>query len=128
MSNVGVAGLIRRQGAKQQHANQLAEQAFSDLSSLMDKAKDVVKVVERYAEYHAGEKNDAEQLNVLLHNIGISNPVTRASAGAAYHHALARELATFLRAPLQANGGMLVLSDVFCLFNRARGLGASFER
>jgi hypothetical protein len=86
-----------------------------------------VKVVERYAKTHAeGEKSDGEQLNVLLHNIGISNPVTRASAGATYHQALARELASFLQSPLEANGGMLVLSDVFCLFNRARGLGAPF--
>jgi hypothetical protein len=41
-SQAGIAGLMRRQGAKQQQASLLGAEAFADLSSLMDKAKDVV--------------------------------------------------------------------------------------
>ena len=53
--------------------------------------------------------------------MGITSPVTRASAGARYHQELARQLADFLAAPLAKAGGVLMLPDVYCLFNRARG-------
>lgn len=59
-------------------------------------------------------------LQGLLLNMGISNPVTRHSAGTLYHQELARQLANFLRkqADLTARGGMVTLPDAYCLFNR----------
>lgn len=59
-------------------------------------------------------------LQGLLLNMGISNPVTRHSAGSLYHQELARQLAQFLTkgADLHGRGGMLTLPDVYCLFNR----------
>lgn len=43
-------------------------------------------------------------------------------AGARFHLELARQLADFLAAePLRRAGGLLPLTDVYCLFNRARG-------
>jgi ESCRT-II complex subunit VPS36 len=53
--------------------------------------------------------------------MGITSPVTRASAGARYHQELARQLADFLSGPLGRAGGVMLLPDVYCLFNRARG-------
>jgi len=53
--------------------------------------------------------------------MGITSPVTRASAGARYHQELARQLADFLSVPLSKAGGVMMLPDVYCLFNRARG-------
>jgi ESCRT-II complex subunit VPS36 len=53
--------------------------------------------------------------------MGIASPVTRASAGARYHQELSRQLADFLAGPLARAGGVLMLPDVYCLFNRARG-------
>lgn len=59
----------------------------------------------------------------LFLNIGISNPVTKHSAGSSYHQQLARQLADFLldRDRLMKAGGVMTLPDVYCLFNRARG-------
>ncbi len=54
-------------------------------------------------------------------NIGISNPVTRQSTGRHYHQELAREIAHFIFPYLKASGGMLTLTDTYCLYNRARG-------
>lgn len=63
---------------------------------------------------------DAEtQLQLIA--MGIASPVTKASAGARYHQELSRQLADFLTGPLAAAGGVMLLPDVYCLFNRARG-------
>jgi ESCRT-II complex subunit VPS36 len=53
--------------------------------------------------------------------MGISSPVTKASAGSRYQQELSRQLADFLTGPLSRAGGVLLLPDVYCLFNRARG-------
>jgi EAP30/Vps36 family len=40
--SAGIAGILRRQEAARAATTQIASEAFSDLNSLMDKAKDVV--------------------------------------------------------------------------------------
>ena len=42
-------------------------------------------------------------------------------AGTRYHVELSRELADFLTERLKRAGGLMPLTDVYCLFNRARG-------
>jgi ESCRT-II complex subunit VPS36 len=55
-------------------------------------------------------------------SMGIDSPVTKETTGQLYHSALARELSEFLRKPLkESRGGMMILPDVYCLYNRARG-------
>ena len=64
------------------------------------------------------------QFRSYLLSAGISNPVTREThgSGSTYHKELAKQLAQFLDQPLKVAGGILTLSDVYCLFNRARGM------
>ena len=45
----------------------------------------------------------------------------RESAGSLYHDALARQLGDWLQKPLEKYGGVIALTDLYCLFNRARG-------
>jgi len=139
----GVGGIIRRQENTRAAQDKLATEAFGDLQALMGRAREVVSVIERYATVLAskaegegagsgngGGQEDAE-LQGLLIDMGIFNPVTRVSAGSLYHKELARQLAQFLtgggkssRATggmLAARGGMMTLHDTYCLFNRARG-------
>jgi ESCRT-II complex subunit VPS36 len=78
--------------------------------------------------------------------LGIASPVTRESAGARFTLELARQLADFVLSPVPAEGrrggddaaaggtaassdgllaragGVMLLHDVYCLFNRARGV------
>jgi ESCRT-II complex subunit VPS36 len=140
----GVGGIIRQQENTRAAQDKLAAEAFGDLQALMSKAREVVSVIERYATVLAskatGEGADAgsgdgeedAELQGLLIDMGISNPVTRVSAGSLYHQELARQLAQFLTGGgknsgkttggmLAARGGMMTLHDTFCLFNRARG-------
>jgi len=62
---------------------------------------------------------DAE-LSALVSTLGITNPVTRAQAGSLFAVEVARQLAAFLRPVLERAGGMLALTDAYCLYNRAR--------
>jgi ESCRT-II complex subunit VPS36 len=39
-----------------------------------------------------------------------------------YHQELARELSDFLSAILDKAGGMMSLVDIYCMYNRARGI------
>lgn len=147
-SNAGIAGILRRQEAARKATSEIATEAFSDLKNLIDKAKEVVAVVERYSaalqdkqtkkeasteEKQPGDESarEAEDLSNILQGIGIASPVTKSTAGTRYHQQLARQLADFLSSPpgsiagtqslLDRFGGMMTLPDVFSIFNRARG-------
>lgn len=65
---------------------------------------------------------DLNKLNSLLLDMGITSPVTRENAGGAYYQQLARQLAEFLGDYMPRNGGIMTLSDIYCMFNRARGV------
>ena len=116
-------------------ADSMAQAALSDLDGLMKNARDVVQVVERYSKLmedsqspdgasetssEVGERNEMES---ILQNIGIISPVTKLSAGRLYHQQLAQQVADLLHSKnmLTRLGGMAMLTDVYCLCNRARG-------
>lgn len=87
----------------------------------------MVALAERYTAKVATKnelsEEDTSQLQNCLLNLGIQDPVTRASfkSGNAYHRELAKELADFLKAPMVDSKGIMTLTDVYCLYTRARG-------
>ena len=117
----GIGGLIRRQDRAQRQNAQLASQAFTDLDGLMGEATKMVKLIERYSEEQkreeaaaaaagggpsaSGKEEEKQQLDSLLQQVGIANPVTKQTAGSRYREELARQLADFLVAPLDRAGG-----------------------
>ena len=125
---------------KEETDNTLSE-AFSDLNSLIAKASDMVKIAERLSAKSRQDK-DGAQLDAMAQDLGISSPVTksppppslenglktefswlhRRMAGSAYHTELSRQLADFLGPLLHRHHGIMLLSDIFCIFNRARGI------
>lgn len=141
-SSAGIAGILRRQEANRQATTEIATEAFSDLKSLIDKAKEVVAVVERYSaalqdkqaatEASAASSSgggtgagaggaaegkdadrEAEDLSNILLDIGIASPVTKLTAGTRYHQQLARQLADFLSSPPGGRAGARTLLDRF---------------
>lgn len=106
-----------------------------DLDSLMSMAQDIVRLTERYSEdrhqrmykrdgegQSVGEGADTEQFVSILNRMGISNPVTKEVAGSMFTEQLARQLCDFLEEQLRGvEGSMLQLTDVYCMYNRARG-------
>jgi ESCRT-II complex subunit VPS36 len=149
-SNSGVAGIIRRQEQQMKEYDSVTREALNDLDSLMKRAKEVATVAQRCAAYAAskqkerdrctsstGHSNSAsqsdkgdediegtgEEISDILDSFGIASPVTRSSAGRLYHQQLARQLAEFLldKRRLERMGGMATLTDIYGIFNRARG-------
>jgi ESCRT-II complex subunit VPS36 len=144
---VGVAGIMHREAEKSSQTSASLAVAFRDLDALMNMAADMVKLAEKFrgvmgpdgsillnntntvsnSNTDGAAGGSGEQLlldadtQLQLIAMGIASPVTKASAGARYHQELSRQLADFLAAPLARAGGVLMLPDVYCLFNRARG-------
>ncbi|ETO14507.1 hypothetical protein RFI_22867 [Reticulomyxa filosa] len=116
----GIRGIMRETRERQEKTKQVVTEAFQDLEALMIKAKDMVALANRLAASQEAKDNQDEFDN-MLQNLGIASPVTKEAAGSQYHNLLARQLADFLVKPLERSGGMMTLTDVYCLFNRARG-------
>ena len=134
-SGVGVAAIISRNRQKNAEARALSRTAFKEYEGLLQKAKDVQAVIERYSatldknkQKDNGDKSDPEtiKLTEMLRSMGMTNnALTKRSASLnIYNEQLARQLAEFLiRGKFINNtgGGMMTLVDVYCLFNRALG-------
>lgn len=132
-SSAGVGGIMRRQERQLNSVDTLSKAALSDLSALASLAKEAIAVVQRYAAYRVEQADqddgssvatvEVNEMETIMQNIGIISPVTKFSAGRSYHEQLARQLGDLLLTDdrLQKLGGMITLTDVYCLFNRARG-------
>jgi len=143
-SNAGVAGILRRHEAAQRELGQSVDEAFTDLSALMEKAREMLAFAERMRASLQRDAGDVpEELEVrclaaitaptlpkrssdpplqsYFLSMGIASPVTRQTAGALFHQQLALQLADFLAPRLEKAHGVLTLPDTYCLFNRARG-------
>ena len=142
----GIGYLMEKNKRDQNRQKAVGQEAFGgDLSSLMEKAKDIVRLTERFADAKKAEKrrsrsasgggggggkeadggDDDDDLNELMSTMGIANPVTKEASGASYHKDLARQMADFLNTDrLLKNprgGGMMPITDIYCLYNKNRG-------
>ncbi|CAO3651148.1 unnamed protein product [Cunninghamella blakesleeana] len=95
--------------------------AFQDLEGLMEQAKKIVKLAERISSINFKDNNLDNNVSKLHIELGISNPVTRDTAGSIYHQELAREISELLSKYIKPNE-MKTLTDVYCMVNRARGV------
>ncbi|KAI9077457.1 hypothetical protein K1719_040576 [Acacia pycnantha] len=130
---VGVSGILRKEQESWESTDRSLQEAFQDLNALMSKAKEMVTLAEKMrlkllssSNSQTNETNDEEmgskeEMQDWLLSVGIISPVTKESAGALYHQQLSRQLADFVKIPLERVGGMINLIDIYCLFNRARG-------
>ncbi|KAI9007018.1 EAP30/Vps36 family-domain-containing protein [Phycomyces nitens] len=124
---VGISAIRERVEQSTQKANDTMSDAFQDLNRLMAKATEMVKLAESISlkmskDMTTDNDKDMATLKGYLLNLGISSPVTRDSAGSIYHQELARELADFLSKFLESSDSIKSLTDVYCIFNRARGV------
>ncbi|XP_050210897.1 vacuolar protein sorting-associated protein 36 [Mercurialis annua] len=130
---VGVAGILRKEQQMWETTDKSLHEAFQDLNALMSKAKEMMMLAEKMRQkllsasnsqsssVNDEEMGSKEEMQDWLLSVGIISPVTKESAGALYHQQLSRQLADFVKIPLERAGGMINLIDIYCLFNRARG-------
>lgn len=122
---------------KAEETDKSLSQAFSDLNALMQKAKEMVALAEKFSSAQERERKenkettsnaeDMEFRSYLL-QMGIASPVTKQTAGSLYHTELSRQLSDWLirgwgekKVGILASTAMIPLPDVYCYFNRARG-------
>eukprot|EP00210_Caulerpa_lentillifera_P004173 g3979.t1 len=124
----GIGGILRNQERQLQESNQSLDLAFQDLNGLMSKAQEMVKLAEKFrsslSQVPGSDQEDLldQEMITEMISMGITSPVTKETAGALYHEELSRQLADFLVTPLERVGGMMTLPDVYCRFNRGRGM------
>ncbi|CAG8600169.1 9919_t:CDS:10 [Dentiscutata erythropus] len=118
-------GIIRNAEQSQKEQKETLNQAFKDLDGLMAKTSEMVKLAESIRNKLSKEldsetsTDETSDFRTYLIELGIPNPVTKDSAGSTYHKELARQLAEFLDNLLEKENGMMSLTDIYCLFNRA---------
>ena len=116
---VGVAAVqaaVQNDISKQ---NTTLSNSLKDIESLKRAAQDLMVIAEELR-----KKNDQDSKNDLgevLVALGISDPVTRETAGKSYATELARQFATAMKSVLTKTGGVLSVAEAYCLFNRALG-------
>ncbi|XP_065669207.1 vacuolar protein-sorting-associated protein 36 isoform X3 [Hydra vulgaris] len=127
--HVGIVGIERKIHEKHNKTDETVAQAFKDLDMLIEKAKDMVAIADKFSKKLQEKEisitdDETVAFKSYLLSMGIENPVTREShgSGVRYHMELAKQLATFLQSIIEDSGGVMTLSDVFCRFNRARGM------
>ena len=123
----GLVRIERQIESSRISTDQSLSTAFKDIDNLMVKGKEMVSLAERIAQKLSDVKTGGDetvQLKSHLLSIGISNPVTREThgTGTSYHKSLGNELARMLHGPLNEAGGVLSVSEVYCRYNRARGI------
>jgi ESCRT-II complex subunit VPS36 len=135
MHNVGITGIQRKIQEKLDQQDLKIQDSFRDLSILMNQAKEMVdlsnsiisKLNKEALAKSSEEDNDSEdmkKLKLYFLNIGlIDNPVTKESSGSKYYKNLASEIYNNMSKIVNNNGGIMTLADVFCVLNRARGMG-----
>jgi ESCRT-II complex subunit VPS36 len=149
VKNAGIGGIIRRQEQSMQNMDHLTKNALTDLNHLIDKAREVVTTVQRYAQLIQENSSDSKkmasndeslsqddtlsetttqineknEMETIMQEIGIISPVTKLSSGRSYHQQLAREICDILLSNqrLLRLGGMITLTDLYCLINKLHG-------
>jgi ESCRT-II complex subunit VPS36 len=121
---VGVDAIMAQNKRKHERASQVTDQAFTgDAETLMREATELVAIIQKYSATLSSTKDqqdDTSQLSDMLQDMGMASALP-SSASIDYYETLARQLADFLSPKLVKTGGIMTLTDVYCLYNRARG-------
>ncbi|KAG0376423.1 hypothetical protein BGX24_007771 [Mortierella sp. AD032] len=122
----GISGIMRTVESNKKVADETLSEAFRDLQGLMDKAAEMVALAEtisnRLSKSNSMNNEETATFKTYLLSMGIAAPVTKDTAGAVFHKELARELVEFILPIVEREGGTMSLMDIYCVFNRARGV------
>ena len=105
-----------------------------DVDAFLKDATELIKVIQKYAATierdrasssadSTTESGETEKLISMMESMGMTSALSKKQYGSAYHKLIARQLVDYLRQSKQLanSGGMMTLTDAYCLFNRARG-------
>uniref|UniRef100_A0A8C2XP60 Vacuolar protein-sorting-associated protein 36 n=1 Tax=Cyclopterus lumpus TaxID=8103 RepID=A0A8C2XP60_CYCLU len=117
---VGIVGIERKIEEKRKETDKNISEVLSS-KKISSKLPEMVELSRSIANKI---KDKQFGLRSYLLSMGIADPVTRETHGSGthYHMQLAKQLDDMLQAPLEERGGMMALTEVYCLVNRARGM------
>ncbi|KAK6486654.1 vacuolar protein-sorting-associated protein 36 [Huso huso] len=125
---VGIVGIERKLEEKRKEMDKNISELFNT-EPFISQAKEMVELSRSIASKIKDKQGDITEDETIrfksyLLSMGIANPVTRETHGSGthYHMQLAKQLGEILLAPLEEQGGMMALTEVYCLVNRARGM------
>ncbi|KAI9505658.1 EAP30/Vps36 family-domain-containing protein [Coemansia spiralis] len=133
----GISTLVSAAHETERARDVTLRSAFADLDALTAMANEILGLAEQIATQlnspaasklrkRGGSESDedtaerADAFRQYLLDLGIDSPVTKDTAGAAFHEELARELCDYLENYVSKCGGTVALVDAYCLYNRAR--------
>lgn len=124
---MGVSAILKaREETNKKRIETISHDSFKDLETLMQKAGEMKKLADSLmSKLGQVQENDGfTDFQKELSKFGVIQPVMKSVAGSRYHLELAEELSNFLTQYSLISGlDQYALSDVFCIFNRARGVG-----
>uniref|UniRef100_H2LIT4 Vacuolar protein-sorting-associated protein 36 n=1 Tax=Oryzias latipes TaxID=8090 RepID=H2LIT4_ORYLA len=115
---VGIVGIERKIEEKRKET----DKNISEAKEMVELSKSIAnKIKEKQGDI---TEDETIRFKSYLLSMGIADPVTRETHGSGthYHMQLAKQLGDMLQAPLEERGGMMALTEVYCLVNRARGM------
>ncbi|KAJ3102935.1 Vacuolar protein-sorting-associated protein 36, partial [Physocladia obscura] len=134
----GITGIIKKVDESNQILDNTISTSFQDLDSLMSKASEMVKLAESittrlnsaatakggsFGDVMSIENPELVAFRSFLVDLGIPSPVTKEMTGDAYTQEVCKELSEFLAKVLKHRyNGIIALTDLYCIFNRARGV------
>ncbi|KAJ6253245.1 vacuolar protein-sorting-associated protein [Anaeramoeba flamelloides] len=132
---VGIGGLINRENFRQKENKNIINNSFSDLETLINSAKQMIKIAETLKFQLINEKKQFQseketkenehfvtELRHMLASMGEINHVTKQSGeGQLFFTRLAKQTAELLT-PTVNRIGTLTVMDAYCFINRARGV------
>lgn len=122
---LGASGVQDKVAKRDAEHGQMISSGFGSLDHLRTQAEDLMKIANtfRTATAVASRGDEENELLSMMAEMGIDSPVTKESAGGnvrVYREQLARQMAEFLRKPTLDVGGIMTLTDAYCLVMRNR--------
>jgi len=130
---VGVDAILAKNKIRHLQNTKLTDQALAstDAETLLKEATELVKIIQKYVatlekqQEDTNTNEDAKQLVSLMMDMGMTSAFSKADFGKGnslnmYYTQLARQLGDFLLPKLSKVGGVMTLTDAYCMFNRAR--------
>jgi ESCRT-II complex subunit VPS36 len=121
LQGYGIQGLKKTMQEENKAAEQAVSNSFTDLHSLSQKSRELISLATRLKSVEESKDEEMQEIFGMMSELGMTSGVTRETAGKQYYQQLARELVDCIRGSLEKSGGLMLLLDVFCIYNRARG-------
>lgn len=120
---IGASGVQDRVYQRNYETRNTIDTGFASLLQLRQQAQDLTRIANMFKSKSSSLGTEDNELLSMMAEMGIESPVTKLSVGgnvAVYREQLSRQMSEFLHGPLLNVGGIMTLTDAYCLVMRNR--------